>query len=335
VATTKSLKTERLTSTVGAEVLDVDLDRLVSDDTLPHAMLKALEENGVLVFRELHLDDEMQAAFCRKLGELRLFPDNPIPAIFVVSLDPANPYAEYTKATVEWHIDGAIDEATPVKATVLTAKVVAAKGGETEFANAYTAYEDLSDEEKDRYVKLRVFHSFEASQRKTYPNPTPEQLADWQQRGGREQPLVWTHRSGRRSLVLGVTADYVVGWTKTRAGRCWPTCSPRRRRRIACTPTAGRWETRSSGTTAACSTGFSPTQRSLSARCTGRTSSATSRSSDAARGRAHGSQSSDGRRSFGISMDRPGSPSRASTRSRVSRMNEIFHSSPTRRYSSS
>ncbi|MDP9319109.1 MAG: TauD/TfdA family dioxygenase, partial [Actinomycetota bacterium] len=121
------------------------------------------------------------------------------------------PYAEYTKATVEWHIDGAIDEATPVKATVLTAKVVAAKGGETEFANAYTAYEDLSDEEKDRYVKLRVFHSFEASQRKTYPNPTPEQLADWQQRGGREQPLVWTHRSGRRSLVLGVTADYVLG----------------------------------------------------------------------------------------------------------------------------
>ena len=28
----------------------------------------------------------------------------------------------------------------------------------------------------------------------------------------KEQPLVWTHRSGRRSLVIGSTAAYVVGW---------------------------------------------------------------------------------------------------------------------------
>ena len=27
----------------------------------------------------------------------------------------------------------------------------------------------------------------------------------------REQPLVWTHRSGRKSLVIGATAAYVVG----------------------------------------------------------------------------------------------------------------------------
>jgi alpha-ketoglutarate-dependent taurine dioxygenase len=27
----------------------------------------------------------------------------------------------------------------------------------------------------------------------------------------KEHPLVWTHRSGRRSLVLGATADRVVG----------------------------------------------------------------------------------------------------------------------------
>jgi alpha-ketoglutarate-dependent taurine dioxygenase len=42
-------------------------------------------------------------------------------------------------------------------------------------------------------------------------DPTPEQVAGWRQRAAREQPLVWTHRDGRKSLVLGATAEQVVG----------------------------------------------------------------------------------------------------------------------------
>ena len=36
---------------------------------------------------------------------------------------------------------------------------------------------------------------------------------------------MWTHRSGRRSLVLGASADYVVGMDHDEGGRCWPNCS--------------------------------------------------------------------------------------------------------------
>jgi alpha-ketoglutarate-dependent sulfate ester dioxygenase len=36
-------------------------------------------------------------------------------------------------------------------------------------------------------------------------------LARWRARPTHEHPLVWTHRSGRKSLVLGASADYVVG----------------------------------------------------------------------------------------------------------------------------
>lgn len=32
----------------------------------------------------------------------------------------------------------------------------------------------------------------------------------WRKRPAKEHPLVWRHRSGRRSLVLGATADRVV-----------------------------------------------------------------------------------------------------------------------------
>jgi alpha-ketoglutarate-dependent taurine dioxygenase len=120
-----------------------------------------------------------------------------------VTLDPTkSSTAAYLRGTVYWHIDGAQDD-VPSKATMLSAHVISATGGETEFASTYAAYDDLTDAEKAEYEDLRVLHSLESSQRLVYPDPTPEQLA--------EHPLVWQHRSGRRSLVIGVSASHVVG----------------------------------------------------------------------------------------------------------------------------
>ena len=70
---------------------------------------------------------------------------------------------------------------------------------------------ELSDGEKERLAALRVVHSLEASQRRVNPDPTAELLARWRARPTHDHPLVWTHRNGRRSLVLGASADYIVG----------------------------------------------------------------------------------------------------------------------------
>jgi alpha-ketoglutarate-dependent taurine dioxygenase len=206
-----SIMTKKLEATVGAEVVGVEPDQLVRDDALPAAIMGALQENGVLVFRELHIDDETQILFSKKLDEVgKAEPATP-PAIYTVSLDPKKSHtAEYTKGTFNWHIDGAQDD-VPTKATLLSAHVLSAAGGETEFASTYAAYDDLTDAEKERYEGLRVIHSFEASQRLVHPNPSPEELARWREKPDKEHPLVWRHRSGRRSLVIGVTADHVVG----------------------------------------------------------------------------------------------------------------------------
>jgi alpha-ketoglutarate-dependent taurine dioxygenase len=117
------------------------------------------------------------------------------------------------RAAFLWHIDGCtpMNDECPQMATVLSAKQVADEGGETDFASAYTAYDMLSDEDKQRLGSLRVVHSLEASQRKTTPDPSPEDVARWRSRPTHEHPLVWTHRSGRKSLVLGASADYIVG----------------------------------------------------------------------------------------------------------------------------
>jgi alpha-ketoglutarate-dependent taurine dioxygenase len=210
------LTINKLTESVGAEVLGVDSDRLASDDSLATAVLDALEDNGVLVFPGLGLKPEAQVAFCRRLGEIDHSSDghHPVAGIYPVTLDKSkNASADYLRATFDWHIDGCtpIEDTYPQMATVLSAKQVAESGGETEFANSYAAYDALSEDEKQRYASMRVVHSLEASQRRVTPDPSPEVLAKWRARRTHTHPLVWTHRSGRRSLVLGASADYVVG----------------------------------------------------------------------------------------------------------------------------
>jgi alpha-ketoglutarate-dependent taurine dioxygenase len=56
-----------------------------------------------------------------------------------------------------------------------------------------------------------VVHTVEASQRAVHPNPSEQQVSEWQTFRPKTHPLVWTHRSGRKSLVLGTHASYIEG----------------------------------------------------------------------------------------------------------------------------
>jgi alpha-ketoglutarate-dependent taurine dioxygenase len=206
-----TITTKPLSESVGAEVVGVDREQLVEDDQLPAAIHEALDANGVLVFRDLHLDDRAQVAFSKKLGRVEVFGKGENPEIFRVTLDPAkNPSAVYLRGTFDWHIDGCTDD-VPIMATLLSAHAVADSGGETEFASTYGAYDDLTDEEKERFESVRVVHTIEASQRLVNDDPSPEELALWRSRPSKEHPLIWRHLSGRRSLVLGATTSHVVG----------------------------------------------------------------------------------------------------------------------------
>ncbi len=208
------ITTEKLTPTVGAMVKGVDRERLLDDDALPEWTLEALEANGALVFRGLDLDDELQVTFSRRLGTVERLGRGEYPEIFLVTLDrKKNPAAAYLRGTFDWHIDGCTDD-VPIMATMLSAHAVADSGGETEFASSYQAYEDLSDQEKARLESVRVVHTIEASQRLHNADPTAEEVELWRQRPAKEHPLVWTHRSGRKSLVLGATTDHVVGMSR-------------------------------------------------------------------------------------------------------------------------
>lgn len=212
-----SLDAVPLTPLVGTEVR-ADKQTLLSGGEVAAELRALLEQRGVLIARDIHLSDPEQVAFAQSLGIVRLgsVKSEGVDGILKVTFDKTeNPaYAKYFGGTFYWHMDGTYDPVPPF-ATVLTPRVLSLKGGQTEFANTYAAYEALPEAEKARLEGLQVVHTVDASHRIYEKKPDDETLAWWQSFPTRVHPLVWTHHTGRKSLVLGASCDCVVGMSKT------------------------------------------------------------------------------------------------------------------------
>jgi len=207
-----------LTSRTGARV-EVAREEVL-DPAFAAECLDALDRHGVLTFPRIGFDDDELVAFSENLGEILPIGGK---TIYKITLDHRlNPTgAEYLKNTTGWHIDGLFEESPPPRASILTPRRLSATGGQTEFCNTYAAYGDLDEADRQRCESLRVVHSLEASNRAMSPDSSPEDEAAWRkaqarreghnQRRAKEHPLVWCHGSGRRSLVIGTSADHVVG----------------------------------------------------------------------------------------------------------------------------
>ncbi len=166
-----------------------------------------LEKRGVIAFREINLADEQQVAFTRTLGTIV---EEGQGSVTKITMDPTeNDKAGYLRVRFLAHRRhdagraglGVDHERTP------------AIGNRRRYgiSNTYAAYEDLPQQEKAELDKTRVVHTLEATQRYVYPEPTSEMLQGWQRYADNELPLVWKHRSGRKSLVIGSTASHIVG----------------------------------------------------------------------------------------------------------------------------
>ena len=200
-------------------IVHVSKDHLLDDETIATVRV-ALEDRGVLVLPRISLTDAEQLAFTDKLGT-RLNYTRKAPGsdaadqkdVYAITLDKKiNNQPEYVLGTFFWHIDGVnIDQPLP-KATLLSARKLSPTGGQTEFASTYAAYEGLPEKEKKAIENLTVVHKMEASMRPVFEQLAEEDLARWRGMSSvMVHPLVWKHRSGRKSLVIGTHADSVVG----------------------------------------------------------------------------------------------------------------------------
>jgi alpha-ketoglutarate-dependent taurine dioxygenase len=187
------------------------------------AELRALlDRRGVLLFRGVAPSDDELRVIARTLGDLRLGAskrgadgktlNEGDEGVMKISLDAkVNPeYARFLPGNHLWHMDGTY-EAIPPLATLFTPFRLSRTGGDTCFANTYAAFEDLPADEQAELEKLRVVHTMQAALFPAMRDCTPEEFAVWHSYPQRSHPLVWHHRSGRKSLVLSTSGAWIEG----------------------------------------------------------------------------------------------------------------------------
>jgi alpha-ketoglutarate-dependent taurine dioxygenase len=203
---------------IGATI-HVDRAHLFDADVAAQC-LAALEDRGVIVFPQLNLNDEEQLRFTDTLGDRVNFVKNAPGGtsadeqdVYKITLDPkVNQHQEYVLGTFFWHVDGATMDMPLPKATLLSGRVLSDKGGETEFCNLYAAYEAMPDTLKAEYADLRVLHTIGSSMREVVEEVNEESVVLLNVASKMTHPLVWTHQSGRKSLLLGSHADRIIDW---------------------------------------------------------------------------------------------------------------------------
>jgi alpha-ketoglutarate-dependent taurine dioxygenase len=182
-----------------------------------------LVERGAVIVRDVHPEDSELREIARSLGDLRLGTTKRGGAeakvlsegdegVMKISLDAdINPdYARFLPGNHLWHMDGTYEEVPPF-ATLFTPFRLSKEGGDTMFANTYAAYEDLAEDDKAMLDGLVAVHTMPASLFPAMRDVTIEEFAVWQGYPKRRHPLVWRHKSGRKSLVLSTSAAWIEG----------------------------------------------------------------------------------------------------------------------------
>ena len=215
-----ALKIRKLEKHIGAEVQGVDITSPIDVETFEQ-LRGALCEYGVLVFHNQDITDEQHVRFSEGFGPLEMtMPNDPIgdggPIGVISNLDengdiipPEDLRTLYTVANTLWHSDGSFKH-VPLRGSLLYAKIVPPKGGETEFASLTAAYAALPEQKKVDIENLIVEHSIAHSRARIAPNLMEEAFQKdtppVNQRLVRPIP-----ETGKKALLVGSYTTHVHG----------------------------------------------------------------------------------------------------------------------------
>jgi alpha-ketoglutarate-dependent taurine dioxygenase len=193
---------KRIAGALGAEIGGVDLRELTDEDVA--AIRAAWLEHLVVFFRDQPLTPPQFMAFARRIGR-------PIEYPFVKGIPGFAEIIEVKKLENErvnfggvWHSDTAYLEEPPM-ASMLLAREVPPRGGDTLFANMYLAYETLSEGMKRLLDPMWAVNS---SAKADVTRTREDRLkADARDEAGKEllaeHPVVRTHpETGRKALYV-------------------------------------------------------------------------------------------------------------------------------------
>ena len=207
------------------EVSGVDITRPLTPDEVK-AIDAGMDEYAVLVFHDQRLTDEQQMAFTVNFGRLENAKGGnitkPEDRRLQTGMNDVSNIAKdgqllgrdsrarlFNLGNMLWHSDSSY-RAIPAKYSLLSARVVNPKGGNTEFADMRAAYDTLDAETKAEIEDLICEHSL------LYSRGSLGQVDFMEDERAMFRPvrqrLVRTHPStGRKSLYLSSHAGTIIG----------------------------------------------------------------------------------------------------------------------------
>lgn len=193
---------------IGAEITGLDLSQPLQPD-VAEAVLNAFADYAVIWFPDQPLDHDQFEAVTRLFGDFGVDPYvEPLagrPHVLEVRRDARETSSPFGAA---WHSDWSFQEGPPA-ATLLHAKVVPPRGGDTLYADGYRAYEALSPLLQQMLADRRGVHSA--------ARPYGPQGAYARETGARSMKILasaeaektWTHPIVRTHPVTGRKALFV------------------------------------------------------------------------------------------------------------------------------
>ncbi|MGE0224950.1 MAG: TauD/TfdA dioxygenase family protein [Acetobacteraceae bacterium] len=218
----------RMHPTFVGEVTGIDITQPLSRAEVD-AIEAGMHEHAVLVFRNQPLTDEQQVVFSRNFGELevtlagqmarpedRRFQQLELGDISNLAGN-TNKLRErddhrrmYALANRLWHSDASF-RAIGAGYTLLHARIVPSRGGNTEFADMRAAYDALDDDMKREVEDLVCEHSIIYSREQIGFEVKSDENAD-KLRPVRHRLVVTDPVNGRKSLYLSSHIGGIVGW---------------------------------------------------------------------------------------------------------------------------
>jgi taurine dioxygenase len=216
-----TIRLRKLSYALGAEVLDVDVARPMSEQQFGE-IYRAFLDNNILLFRNQSISRGQHIEFSRRFGELDRHEALPrdrhktYSELLMVTNEPkADGSPSDTKYTGrQWHSDMSFTTA-PSLGSLLRCYACPDVGGDTLFANMYLAYEALSDGMKKLIGGLHGIHL--SGTRKLANDDSGVVRAEEQKRINPPvaQPVVRVHpETGRKALYIGEKVKRFDGWTE-------------------------------------------------------------------------------------------------------------------------
>ena len=210
-----------------AELRGVTLAEIAADDAAYAAARAAFEEHSVLIFRGHDVTDEAQLAFSRRFGppEVTKVGSQGTGTHFVVlstigedgKVVPADHrLALRSKANQLWHTDSSFKR-VPALTSVLSARIIPTRGGETEYVSTRLAFERLDLRLRKKLENSFAWHDYAHSRGQIAPDlASPEERAALPPQCWR---LAWKNPANGRSAIYLASHAYAIEGMDQAAGK--------------------------------------------------------------------------------------------------------------------